>query len=150
MCDKSSTRQVPFLTARDYSGSFSSRSAEARYFIDRYVQTVEMPFTVSMLLNGDMSKLSELYKGLDEMQALLVKRQRDTGGPFWHGSKPGLADIGIAPFIGRLEIFSRTLEPVSVSPLHREVFESDKYAPFAAYAAAIKKRPSWKATFDED
>lgn len=125
-------------------------AAEARYFIERFIQIVQGPLT-AILLRGETDKIPELYKGVEEIQNLLQKRVEKTGGPFWHGKEPGLADLGIAPFVGRLKVFSEAIEALQQTGINETIFDKDgKYAGFAKYAEAIVSRPSWSKTFDAD
>lgn len=125
-------------------------SAEARYFIERFLQVVNGPFS-AISFRGETDKAPELYKGVEEIQNLLQKRIEKNGGPFWHGKEPGLADLGIAPFVGRLKVFSETLKDLAKTDISKTLFEkTGQYAGFARYAEAIISRPSWSKTFDAD
>lgn len=125
-------------------------SAEARYFIERFVQIVNNVWS-GILYRGETEKATELYKGVEEIQNLLQKRVEKTGGPFWHGNEPGLADLGVAPFVGRLKTFSESIEELAKTDINKTLFDKKgKYAGFARYAEAITSRPSWSKTFDAD
>lgn len=125
-------------------------TAEARYFIERFLQVVNGPFS-AISYRGEADKASELYKGVEEIQNLLQKRIEKNGGPFWHGKEPGLADLGIAPFVGRLKVFSKTLQDLAKTDISKTLFDNNgQYAGFAKYAEAIISRPSWSKTFDAD
>lgn len=126
------------------------QTAEARYFIERFLQIVNSVFS-AILLRGETDKIPDLYKGVEEIQGLLQKRFQKAGGPFWHGKEPGLADIGVAPFVGRLKVFSNSIEALAQTEISKTLFEKDgKYPVFAQYAEAITSRPSWAKTFDAD
>jgi len=88
---------------------------------------------------------------VEEIQNLLQKRIEKNGGPFWHGKEPGLADLGVAPFVGRLKTFSESFEELAKTDINKTLFDKDgKFAGFARYAEAITSRPSWAKTFDAD
>ena len=124
-------------------------TAEARYFVERYGQLVS-PALGAVLYQGNAGKISDLISGIEEFQKLLASRVERNGGPFWHGSEPGHADLAIAPFIGRLRLFRDQIEPLKSSDTGK-VFEKDgHFRVFAVWAEALVSRPSWSKTFDDD
>ncbi|WWD21413.1 hypothetical protein CI109_105898 [Kwoniella shandongensis] len=71
-------------------------------------------------------------------------------GPFVLGSKLTIADILIAPFVGRLYAYGKH----GIAPAGKRTFETintdPRYARFLKYVLAITARDSWKSTWDED
>lgn len=104
-----------------------------------------------VVYRGETDKIPEVYRGAEEIQGLLKARVEKTGGPFWHGKEPGLADLGVAPFVGRLKVFSTSIPALAQTDLNKTLFDQDgQYALFAQYAEALTSRPSWAKTFDAD
>lgn len=97
-----------------------------------------------------MEKIPDLMKSIEEFQKLLSARAEQTGGPFWHGTEPGHADLAIAPFLGRLKLFADRLEPYKSTDLSKVFNKDGQYKVFATYVEALVSRPSWSQTFDDD
>lgn len=95
-------------------------------------------------------KIPDLIKGIEDFQKLLASRTEMHGGPFWHGKEPGHADLAIAPFIGRLKLFSTTLEPFKGTDFSKVFKKDGQYKVFATWAEALVSRPSWSKTFDDE
>lgn len=128
----------------------TANTAEARFFNERFHQVVQAPF-MAPLYRGEEGKLDAVYRGLEEMQALLSKRIAKHGGPFWHGKEPGIADLGIAPFVGRAKVMSPVIEPLKSSDFYKTVFDTTgQFSTWAKYAEALMARESWSKTFDEE
>ena len=130
-----------------------SDTAQARYFIERFNQIAQTPFDGSSKW-GEAEKIPDVFKGIAEIQDLLEKRLKaNGGGPFWSGQHPGLADLGVLPFIGRMKIYSKKengFEPLASSDFQAKLFgESGEFSAFAKYANALLARPSWSKTCDE-
>ena len=106
---------------------------------------------MATLYRGEADKVADIYPAVKEIQSILAKRKEKNGGPFWHGSQPGIADLGIAPFVGRLKAFASTLEPLKSSDLADRLYDpKGEFALFAEYTDALMSRPSWSKTFDQD
>lgn len=107
---------------------------------------------MAVMYHGDTSKAPEIVKGIEEIQKHLEARRNAHGGPFWHGKEPGLADLGIAPFVGRLRLFAKDggLEAFSSSETLQKLYTDDKYRIYRDYGDALVSRESWKNTFDDD
>lgn len=125
-----------------------AHTAEARYFVERYLQLVQ-PSMGATLYQNQADKVPDLINGIKELQKLLASRMERNGGPFWHGSAPGHADLAVAPFIGRLRLFQDQLEPYRSSDLGKVFRKDGQYRIFANWAEALITRPSWSKTFDD-
>ncbi|ORY91728.1 thioredoxin-like protein [Leucosporidium creatinivorum] len=118
------------------------KRAEARYFIERFNQIVSTPF-FSNLLHGKEESTVCLLAGIKEIQGLLAKYE----GPFALGQQISAADLGVAPFVGR--IFAAGKAGLLVGSVYEALTTDATYAPFVAYHKTLTERESFKATFDE-
>ncbi|KAM0746344.1 hypothetical protein T439DRAFT_329794 [Meredithblackwellia eburnea MCA 4105] len=119
--------------------------AEARYFIERFNQIVWTPFT-GVLWQKKVENLPLVLDGLKEIQELLKRHE----GPFFLGEKISIADLGVAPFVGRLIAFAKAGFFKDNGDFAPNLLSSEEYATFRAYHDTLTSRPSWPATFDEN
>jgi glutathione S-transferase len=129
-------------------------AAQGRYFAERYLQVVQGAVGPAVY-GGKPIDNDVIKKGVREVEGLLKSRYLQTKAePFWYGQEPGIADLSIAPFLGRLYILSKKesgLDIFAQSDLHEELFnKSGEFSTFAKYTEAILSRPSWKETFDDE
>ncbi|KAI5476800.1 hypothetical protein MNV49_007257 [Pseudohyphozyma bogoriensis] len=117
--------------------------AEARYFIERFNQVVWSK-TYPILASGDKSGVPDIIKGLEEISGLLQRHP----GPFFLGEKLSIAEVGVAPFLGRLLTFGKA--GVLDDELYSALITKPELKPLAEYAELLTSRPAFKATFDAD
>lgn len=70
-------------------------------------------------------------------------------GPYFLGSRFTLADILVAPFMGRLDAYGRHGIAPAGGLTVAAIANDPEYARFRAYLDAITARESWKTTWDE-
>ncbi|KAK0531568.1 hypothetical protein OC835_003631 [Tilletia horrida] len=124
--------------------------ARVRYVIERAAQILQ-PHYPSALIKRDEESVSGLFNALEELDKLL--NTVSSSGPFVFGDKLNLADIAIAPFVARILITSDPklgiVDNAVFSPSVPERFNTE-LPRLKAFLEAVKARPSWTKTFDEE
>uniref|UniRef100_A0A0W0EYB0 Putative glutathione S-transferase n=1 Tax=Moniliophthora roreri TaxID=221103 RepID=A0A0W0EYB0_MONRR len=120
--------------------------AQARFFIEIF-NTKVAPGFVGFLLRGE--HFEALLKGLESLQVLLSK-----DGPYVLGERFSIADIAVAPFMGRMETALTNevgaYEIGEGTKCWEAVTKDPKFEKLMKYYAALKQRPSFKVTYDEE
>ncbi|KAJ7154513.1 glutathione S-transferase C-terminal-like protein [Mycena filopes] len=120
--------------------------ARARFFID-VVSTKLLPAQFGVL-NGRLP-FTALYTVLEDIQALLPADKT-----YAVGNEYTVADIAIAPFLGRLELCLKhdagAYEEGEGPKALEYITSSGRFARLVQYIEAITTRESFKTTFDEE
>lgn len=112
--------------------------AHVRRFVDRFASLVIVHLKPTYIHN-DFSRIPKLLEGIRCVQDSLPH-----SGPFFLEDHFSVADIAVAPFIGRLF----TLAKAGVIPdIYAAITEGVDYKRFNDYAQALFGRPSFQDTF---
>ncbi|THH20325.1 hypothetical protein EW146_g1005 [Bondarzewia mesenterica] len=118
--------------------------SKVRYFIDT-VSNKAVPGFFSMVMKAEGPEA--LYKGLEEVQALLPPKGYAVGE--W-----SIADAAITPFLGRTDLLLKNdigRYPVGEGPkVHEQIFQGERFARLQQYFNDVTGRESWKKTFFPD
>ncbi|KDN52983.1 hypothetical protein K437DRAFT_242774 [Tilletiaria anomala UBC 951] len=129
------------------------RRAKARYYIERFSHIFGPPW-ILLLYRGKADSLPSLLSAISTFQLWLSPTSgSEDSGPFVFGKQYTLADLAIAPFIGRLIFFSKRgiLDPLGGGDVHKALTGGDDiFARVAQWWEAVSTRRSWKSTFNED
>ncbi|TFY78988.1 hypothetical protein EWM64_g5023 [Hericium alpestre] len=121
------------------------KRAQARFFIEFVTNKVVSPF-FAFSIRGEPAE--PLLAGFEALQGQLDK------GTFAVSDDFTIADVALAPFLGRIELLTR--EDVGLfkegegRKVWQEIFEGPRFKRVQDYFKAVSSRPSFKATFDAD
>ncbi|KAJ6627699.1 thioredoxin-like protein [Mycena sp. CBHHK59/15] len=120
--------------------------AKARFFIDA-VSTRFLPAYMGPLARGQ--PFEPFFDALAALQGLLP-----TDATYAVGDEYTAADIAIAPFLARMDVWLKNDIGAYKAGEGRKAYEhllsAPRFARFVKYWEALKARESFKATFDED
>ena len=120
------------------------KRAQARFFIEGVSSKLVPAYVSYFVRQGDSPE--DLYTALEYLQSLLPSQGFAVG-------EYSLADIAIAPFLGRARVFLlNDLGKNRVAGEGAKVWEAittGKFARFGKYINDLFERESYKATFDE-
>lgn len=120
--------------------------AKARFFIDA-VGTKLVPAWAGFVMRGAEDGETAALNALETIQALLPSDKT-----YAVNNDFTIADAAIAPFLGRLETLVKNdigaFKPGEGKKFY-EIYLSEKFSKIRNYFEAIKKRESFKKTFDE-
>ena len=120
--------------------------AKTRFFIDA-VSTKLLPAWANFAMRGADGGAEAAINGLEAIQALLPE-----GKTYAVSNDYTIADAAIAPFLGRLEVAVKNDIGAFKAGEGKKVFEayqSEGFRKLREYFDAVKKRDSFKQTFDE-
>lgn len=115
--------------------------AQIRRFVDRFASLVICHLN-PIYTRGEVHRVPELLKGIRQIQAELDER-----GPYFLGEMFSVADVAVAPFIGRMYALTRA---GLIPDTYPALTESVEYSKFNAYAGALLARPSFQSTFVDE
>ncbi|KAJ7056103.1 hypothetical protein C8F01DRAFT_1156823 [Mycena amicta] len=122
------------------------KRAQARFFVDA-VSTRLLPAYMGPLGRGQ--PFEPFWNALEAIQKLLPEDKT-----FAVGDDFTAADIAIAPFLARMEVWMKNdigaYKPGEGIKAAEYFFEGERFKRFVKYFDAIKARDSFKATFDAD
>lgn len=120
--------------------------AQARFFIDS-VGTKFSPGWASFIMRGADDGADSVISGLEAIQALLPADKT-----YAVNNEFTIADAAIAPFLARFEVLAKNdigAFKAGEGKKVYEVYQSEKFSKLRQYFETIKKRDSFKTTFDE-
>ena len=121
--------------------------ARVRFFIDGFSTKVFMPAAAFFVFSNDEKASQTFVEAVAEFQELLPHNAL-----FAVGDHFTIADAAIAPFVGFWEIFSRhdigQFAEGTGPRVHKELFQSERFARLQHYYANISSRESFKNSFD--
>ena len=121
--------------------------AKIRFFLDTFSNKIQPPLSKWAL---GTSTYSAFFEALDAIQDQLPPVEQ---AKYLFGDNFTLADIAVAPFLGRLVLvqLKHGFGKFDKEEAKRgwELFQGPKYERLRQYIDDITARPSWQATFDE-
>ncbi|CAD6889112.1 unnamed protein product [Tilletia controversa] len=124
--------------------------ARVRYVIERALQLILRNYP-SAVFKREAEGVNALYSSLEQVEKLF--NSISATGPFIFGDKLTLADIATAPFLARIvAVTDPNLGLISselISPSIPERVQTE-LPRLREFLDAVKARPSWKDTFDEE
>lgn len=115
--------------------------ARVRRFVDRFTSLVIVHLK-PIYLRDEFSHIPKLLEGIRSVQDSLPQ-----SGPFFLGEVFSVADIAVAPFIGRMY----TLSKAGLIPDVFAIVTGDvAYKRFNNYALALFARPSFRSTYADE
>ena len=121
--------------------------AKIRFFLDTFSNKIQPPLSKWAL---GTSTYSAFFEALDAIQDQLPPVEQ---GKYLFGGNFTLADIAVAPFLGRLVLvqLKHGFGKFDKEEAKRgwELFQGPNYGRLRQYIDDITARPSWQATFDE-
>ncbi|CAK5282102.1 unnamed protein product [Mycena citricolor] len=122
--------------------------AKARFFIDA-VSTKLLPVYIGPLVKG--TSFDAFLDALAALQDLLPEEGK---GPYLLGEQFSAADIALAPFLARTEVWLKgsigAFSAEAGEKAAQELYHGDRFRKLAKYYETIKQRDSFKATWDAD
>ncbi|KAH9054963.1 hypothetical protein EDB87DRAFT_1580108 [Lactarius vividus] len=122
----------------------SVERARIRFFIDAVSTKVSPPF-FAFYLRGESP--DTFIAAVAEIQELLPPAAQ-----FAVGDHFTIADAALAPFLGRWELLLRNdlgkFEEGTGPRVHKELFQTERFARLQKYYASISSRESFKSSFD--